>query len=235
MSDTRPPNEPPEAVPAPEREDPTRDVDQPWAPSWGEETGASPYGSPSPVLDSPGTPPSPIPPFSAAPPPPAAPPPSPPAARSNPFAAPAAQPVPAAYGQGTQDQPAYGLPAQPGQPYPPYGPPPPYAPGSLGKPYGSTSGRATAVLVLGIAAIPCLFLCGAGFVAAIVALALAPGANREIRDSGGALTGEGQVRAGRILAVVALVLGVLTIVGYAVFFAVALSHGGTFTPNGSYS
>ena len=57
-------------------------------------------------------------------------------------------------------------------------------------------------------------------VAAIVALCLAPGAKREIRDSQGQIQGEGQVKAGEILSWVSVgftalgaVLAVVLIVG----------------------
>ena len=85
------------------------------------------------------------------------------------------------------------------------------------------SGKSIAILVLGIAGL--VFTCAYGFgvIAAIVALALAPGANREIRASGGALTGEGMVKAGVIcawisvaLTLVGVVLIVLLIIGGAV-------------------
>jgi hypothetical protein len=210
MSDTRGSNEPEDGptAPHPDREDPTRDVTaSPWAPPSTAHSGPSPVDAP--VYGASAAP-------SAAGPPPAFPP-------------SAFPPPPPPYGR---PEAAYGPLPPPGQPYPAYG----AAPGSLGKPYGSTSGKATAVLVLGIAAIPCLFFCGAGFIAAIVALTLAPGANREIRDSGGALTGEGQVKAGRILSIVALVLGLLVVAGYAVFIAFAVRNGGSgFGQSGRYN
>jgi hypothetical protein len=76
------------------------------------------------------------------------------------------------------------------------------------------------VLVLGIAGL--VFTCtyGLGVVAAIVALVLAPKARREIAGSGGAITGEGFVRAGVIcswisvgLTVAGIVLVVILVVG----------------------
>lgn len=168
----------------------------------------------------------------------------------NPFAA-SAQPP---YGQGDAQQgygqqgygqqpysPGYGPPPQPGQPgepgqsFPSYSAAPAYS-GSTGKPWGATSGRATAVLVLGIASIPGLFIGGFGFITAIVALVLAPGANREIRGSGGAVTGESQVRTGRILAIIALVLAVLIGVLIAAFIGIAASHStGGGLSNSSYN
>ncbi len=68
-------------------------------------------------------------------------------------------------------------------------------------------------MVLGIAALV-LFCCyGAGVIPAIIALVLAPGAKREIVASGGALSGLGQVKAGQITSVIALVLTVLGVIG----------------------
>jgi hypothetical protein len=103
-----------------------------------------------------------------------------------------------------QPYPGQSYPGQqrPGQPYPgqPY-------PGPLGQ-YGyvpaRTSGLAVAILVLGIVSV--LMMCGygIGLVPAVVALCLAPGARREIAASGGAVTGEGMVRAGVICSWVAV-------------------------------
>jgi hypothetical protein len=94
--------------------------------------------------------------------------------------------------------------------------------------YGpSNSGKAIAVLVLGIVSLPGLCLCWAGVITAIVALALAPSANRDIRSSGGMVSGDGFVKAGVICSIVALVLGAL-------FIIIAVTHPGSsstrFTP-----
>lgn len=80
--------------------------------------------------------------------------------------------------------PAY--PMVPG-PYPPYAPPAPQ------------SGKATAVLVLGILSLVFIWCYGVpGLVMAIVALALAPGGRREIAAAGGRLRGDGSIKAGVI-------------------------------------
>lgn len=92
---------------------------------------------------------------------------------------------------------------------PPYAPPPPgygAAPGY--GPYGppptpQTDSKAIAVLVLAV----CSFVVFP-VIPAIVALVLAPGASRDIAASGGRRTGEGLVRAGRIVAWINLVLAV---------------------------
>lgn len=103
---------------------------------------------------------------------------------------------------------------QPQQPYPgqPYGQTTggqPYgAPGAYGQVYAqpgayrpagpTTSGKATAVLVLGIASLILVWMCGIGLVTAIVALVMAPGATREIQASQGRLGGVGMVQGGKI-------------------------------------
>jgi hypothetical protein len=79
------------------------------------------------------------------------------------------------------------------------------------------------VLVLGIVSLVMLFTCGLGFVTAVIALALAPGARREIAESGGRLTGESQVRTGTILSWVTLGLTALAVVVVAVVIGVAVS------------
>lgn len=94
--------------------------------------------------------------------------------------------------------------------YPPAAPAPGYQPSPGGAP--RTSGRATTVLVLGISSL--VLLCAVlvflpvSVVPAIIALALAPGAKREINASGGALTGLGAVKAGVICSWVAVGLSI---------------------------
>jgi hypothetical protein len=122
------------------------------------------------------------------------------------------QPGPPAYGQPGWGQAPYGQPGWGPPGYPPAGYPP------------RTSGKATTVLVLGIASLVSFFgLCGIGVVPAIVALVLARGADREIAASGGALTGEGQVQAGRIMSWITVALTVLALVVVAAFIAIAVS------------
>ena len=121
----------------------------------------------------------------------------------------------------------WGQPAQPGpygQPgYAPYGQPgyTPYGP--YGVPPVTTSSKATTVLVLGIVSLVMMVTCGLGFVTAVIALVTAPGAKREIAESGGRLTGESQVRTGTILAWVTLGLTALAVVVLAVVIGVAIS------------
>lgn len=112
----------------------------------------------------------------------------------NPFAAP--EPGTPGAGAPSSGTPGYGPPSYGA---PGYGPPPPAygapapPPGWYGAP--KTDGTAIAVLVLAI----CSFVVFP-VVPAIVALVLAPGAERNIAAAGGRLTGDGLVRAGRIVA-----------------------------------
>ena len=114
---------------------------------------------------------------------------------SDPVATPPAQGA----GQGYGPQPGYGPP-------PAYGVPPisPYA-GWAGA--AQTDGRAIAILVLAI----CSFVVFP-VIPAIVALAMAGNTQRDIEASGGRLTGESLVRAGRIVAWIHLGLVLLGIV-----------------------
>lgn len=118
------------------------------------------------------------------------------------------------YGAG-QGYPGYGA----GQGYPGYGRGQQYAPAPspAGQP---NAGSAVAVAVLGIGSLVVLFTCAVGFIPAIIALVMAPGAEREIAQSGGRLGGLGLVRAGKIcawitLGITGLVL-VLAIIGIVV-------------------
>jgi hypothetical protein len=112
---------------------------------------------------------------------------------------------------------------------PPYGTPPsPY-----GAPYGSpyyapaqTSGKATAVMVLGIVSVALMCGYGIGVIPAIVALVLAPGARREIAESGGRLQGEGQIKAGVIcswVAVGVVAVGIVFVIGLVAITAIGSS------------
>jgi hypothetical protein len=119
------------------------------------------------------------------------------------------------YGQQPYAQPPYG---QPYGGYPaPYGPPvPPSAP---------TSGKATTVLVLGVASLLLMFMCGIGLVTAIVALVLAPGAKREIHQSEGRLTGLGMVQGGVVCSWITIGLVLLIAAVIVLVVAVGASFG----------
>lgn len=133
-------------------------------------------------------------------------------------------------------------PQQPGPPQPgpwpgqqpqQWGPRAPAAPygypgyGAYGPPVPQTAGRATTVLVLGIVSLVMMFTCGLGIVTAVIALVMAPGAKREIAESGGRLTGQSQVRTGTILSWITLGLTALVVIVVAVLIGVAISVGET--------
>jgi hypothetical protein len=141
------------------------------------------------------------------------------------------------YGQAPQygpppGQPQYGQPPQYGQ-SPPYGPQPGYYPPQPYAGYPTTSGRATAVLICGIASLVLTFSC-IGFIPAIVALVLAPGAQRDIEASGGQLTGAGQIRAGKICSWITIGLSLLGLIVLAIFVAWGVSTGDFDTSYDSY-
>lgn len=85
----------------------------------------------------------------------------------------------------------------------------------------TTSGRAVAVLVLGISSLISCFI-----VAGIVALFLAPGAKREIETSGGRATGQDLVRVGVICSWVSIALVIVAGVVFAVLLALLVASGG---------
>jgi hypothetical protein len=143
-----------------------------------------------------------------------------------------------------QYPPPYGQPGQPAAPpygqQPPYPPAPAYGQATYGYPapaggygpqpyYGpTTSGKATTVLVLGILSLVLMFGC-IGFILAIVALVLAPGARREIEESGGRLTGESQLKAGKITSWITLGLTALAIVVAVVVVLITVSSSESST------
>ncbi len=114
-------------------------------------------------------------------------------------------------------------PPVPGAPVPPQGPP--WA--GYGQPYGSyqpaaqNSGKAVAILVLGIVSL--VVGCCIGVVPAIVALAMAGGAKREIAASGGRLSGDGFIKAGVICSWISIGLSVAFLV-----FMIVLAAFGVF-------
>jgi len=79
-------------------------------------------------------------------------------------------------------------------------------------------------MVLGVVGLVSMCLCFVGLIPSIVALALAPGAKREIRQSAGHLTGGSFVRAGIICSWVAIALGLVGVV-------VLIASGGSFSVN----
>ena len=107
----------------------------------------------------------------------------------------------------------------PPPPPPPQGPPPPGAPPPQPMnphPGPRTSSNAVVALVLAI----CSFLF-CPLVPAVIALFLAPAAQREIDTSGGWVTGTGLVQAAKIVAWINIALSLLFIVGFVLVIAVA--------------
>jgi hypothetical protein len=127
---------------------------------------------------------------------------------------------PQAPGFGTP--PGYGAPPAGQGGVPPFGAAPGYGatPGYYGAP-PQTAGKAVAVMVLGIVSLVMVCAYGIGLITAIVALALAPGAKREINASGGRLTGLGMVKAGVICSWISVGLGIAGLL----FFIVAIVLG----------
>lgn len=88
-----------------------------------------------------------------------------------------------------------------------------------------TSGRATAVMVLGIVSLVMVCAYGIGFILAVVALALAPGARREIRASAGMVAGEGQLKAGVICSWITVGLTVAGVIFSLIALGISSSTG----------
>jgi len=134
--------------------------------------------------------------------------------------------------------PGYGPPPPPppppgqGPPPPGYGPAPGYGPGPATPP---NSGKAVAVLVLGILSLPLTCGYGLGFITAVVALALAPGAKREINASAGQLGGLGFVKAGVICSWIAIGLVALGVVAIIALVVLSVSLDSTVTYNAALS
>lgn len=117
------------------------------------------------------------------------------------------------YGQSSSDEPSAAGSVEWGN----YAAPDQYQPNSQYQPnpqYQSrTSGRAVAVLVLGI----CGVIPYAGFVTSIVAVSMANSAFREIDDSRGTVSGRGMAKAGLICGCVVLGLYVLFVLAAFLF------------------
>jgi hypothetical protein len=109
-----------------------------------------------------------------------------------------------------------------GQPWAGYGQPPG---GYL--PPAQTSGKAVAILVLGIASL--LMGC---LIPAIVALAMSGGAKREIAASGGRLSGDGLIKGGVICSWVSIGLTVAIILLIIVVFALGAAVDSNFEDTG---
>ena len=85
------------------------------------------------------------------------------------------------------------------------------------------AGLAIAVLVLGVVGLCLICAYGIGIIPAIVGLALAPGARRQIAESGGSLTGNSFIKTGVICSWVAIGLVIVAFVIGLIVLAVAAS------------
>jgi hypothetical protein len=88
------------------------------------------------------------------------------------------------------------------------------------------SRRAAIVGLLGVGSLPGLLFCGLGGVLAVIALALAPSARREIEASRGGLGGLNIVRVARLCSIVSLgIVALAVIVVVVVVLLVVQGHG----------
>jgi hypothetical protein len=108
----------------------------------------------------------------------------------------------------------------------PYGPPPGgVPPGQYGGGYGGqpvpagNNTKAIVALVIGILVLPFGFCCGPLGLIGIVSILLGRSARQEIAASGGQQTGDGMAKAGFILGIIDVVLGVLVSIWWVVAFA----------------
>lgn len=76
-----------------------------------------------------------------------------------------------------------------------------------------TARAATIVGMLGVGSLPGMLFCGLGAPLAVIALAMAPSARRQVEASNGRLGGLGLIRAARICSVVSLVIALIMVVG----------------------
>ncbi len=132
-----------------------------------------------------------------------------PAGAQNPYGAPPPPPTPPPYGQPTPGQPPpYGQPSAPDQP-PTYGQPPAYGqpPPAYGPTYEKPPSQALAIWALVLACIPCLITNLVSVVLAIVVL-----------------TGK---KAGRLLAIIALVVNAVVIIGWVALITLGVMFGST--------
>ncbi len=146
------------------------------------------------------------------------------------------------YAQPGYAQPGYTPPgaAQPGygSPQPDYGQQYGYAASPYDSPYGTpgygypavqNSGRATAVMILGIASLVLMLGCGLGFIPGIVSLVMSSGAKRDIEGSGGRLGGLGMVTAGRVMSWITIAITVLFVIGFIILVVVAPGDNSTYS------
>lgn len=122
-------------------------------------------------------------------------------------------------------------PNQPYQPYQPYQPPqaypPPPFPPSGYPAAAASSGRATASLVLGIVSLLCF-----GFLAGIPAVVLGVLAHREIKESGGRVSGGGLATAGIVTGAIGTVWSLVAVAILVIAFFVGAGSSSVCTSDG---
>jgi hypothetical protein len=93
-----------------------------------------------------------------------------------------------------------------------------------------TARAATVVGLLGVGSLPGMMFCGLGAPMAVIALAMAPSAKRQVLDSDGRFGGLGLIRAARICSILSLVLALVTavvlVLTYNWFIDYARDHNG---------
>ncbi len=87
-----------------------------------------------------------------------------------------------------------------------------------------TARAASIVGLLGVGSLPGMLFCGLGTPLAVIALAMAPSARREVEASGGRLCGHGIIRAARICSIVSLLIAAVLVVGLVVAWTWLLDH-----------
>ncbi|MDO9378230.1 MAG: DUF4190 domain-containing protein [Nocardioidaceae bacterium] len=151
--------------------------------------------------------------------------------------------------QSGQGQPSYGQQGQPsyGQPYPqqPYGQSPPQGYGQQGygqqypqQPYGQPSyggqppkhPNATTVLVIGIVGLVGGFFCLLPWFASPFAWVMGGRALKEVQQSPGRYSGEGELKGGWICGIIGTVLLALTIIAIILFVSLGLAAGFSSSP-----
>lgn len=169
--------------------------------------------------------------------------------QDGPSQEPSYAPPPTPYGQQPapygQQPPPYGQQAS----TPDFGPAPTYgSPGPTAAPYGAplppvgyhqqppayatgapVASGANTVMILGIVSLVLTFVCGMGFIPAIIALVKAGDARRQVVSSNGSLSGLTQVKTGVVCSWIALAFTLLFLVIIGAFVAFALATGDSWS------
>jgi hypothetical protein len=82
-----------------------------------------------------------------------------------------------------------------------------------------TARAATVVGLLGVGSLPGMLFCGLGALLAVLALAMAPSAQRQVLESDGQFGGLGLIRAARICSILSLLIAVVMAIGLALAYS----------------